>query len=441
MTDRSVGSPARRYDPGVPSPERVPTLSPTAARALHLAAQGLLLPPSRAPTPEDLLATIARMQLLQIDTIHVVARSPYLVLFSRLGAYPPAWLDQLLEQGRIFETWAHEACFAATADWPLLRAALRDKSGHWAIRSAQRAHDRDAEGMAALLERVRRQGPVRSADFRRAPGAAAGGWWGWSEEKRWLEAWFARGELMVARRDRFQRVYDLSERVLAGAGIDPALATLPDPASTRQALIERSVRALGVARIGWLADYFRLRAAVTEAELAPLLAAGRVLAVPVRGWDQPGYVHADHARLLQRAAGGRLHARATAVLSPFDPVVWDRSRLLALFDFDYRLECYTPAAQRRFGYFTLPILHRGRLVGRMDAKAHRPERRFEIKRLQLQAVASDAAALVTPVAAAIARCARWHGADTVTLTAVDGRGLVGPLRGALRLAMSAVAGP
>jgi uncharacterized protein YcaQ len=420
----------------VPTTARPPTLTPHAARALHLAAQGLLRTPTRAPTPDDLLAAIARMQLLQIDTIHVVARSPYLVLFSRLGAYPPAWLEQLLEQGRIFETWAHEACFAPMADWPLLRAALRDKSGHWALRSADRAHAADAAGMAALLELVRRDGPVRSADFRRAPGSAAGGWWAWSEEKRWLEAWFARGALMVARRERFQRVYDLSERVLAGAGVDPATA-LPDPAATRLALVERSIRALGVARIGWLADYFRLAPAIAADELAPLLAGGRVLEVRVRGWDEPAYVHADHAHDLERAVAGRLRARVTTLLSPFDPVLWDRSRALALFDFDYRLECYTPAAQRRFGYFTLPILHAGGLVGRLDAKAHRQARVFEIHRLDLPVARAGQSGLLAPIAAAIARCARWHGAESVTLAAVDGAGIIRPLRAALRAAMAA----
>jgi uncharacterized protein YcaQ len=425
----------------MPRPASPPLLTPGAARALHLAAQGLLLPPSRVATPDDLLAAIRRMQLLQIDTIQVVARSPYLVLFSRLGAYPPVWLEQLLEQGRIFETWAHEACFAATADWPVLRAALRDKSGHWAIRSADRAHARDAAGMSELLEQIRRDGPVRSADFRRVPGSAAGGWWAWSDEKRWLEAWFARGALMVARRERFQRVYDLSERVLAGAGIDLARVTLPDPSSTRLALIERSVHALGVAPVGWLADYFRLDTAVRVDELAPLLADGRLLTVQVRGWDEPAYVHADHAQALGRAVAGRLRAQATTVLSPFDPVVWDRGRALALFDFDYRLECYTPAAQRRFGYFVLPILHRGRLVGRLDAKAHRRDRLFEIRRLELAASSTDRTTLVAPVAAAIARCARWHGADQATLAAVDGRGLIRPMRTALRAAMAAEPAP
>lgn len=425
----------------MPTTARPPTLTPNAARAVHLAAQGLLRPPSRAPTPEDLLATIARMQLLQIDTIHVVARSPYLVLFSRLGAYPPAWLEQLLERGRIFETWAHEACFAPMADWPLLRAALRDKSGHWALRSAERAHAADAAGMAALLDLIRREGPVRSADFRRAPGSAQGGWWAWSEEKRWLEAWFARGALMVARRERFQRVYDLSERVLAAAGVEPARLPLPDPAATRLALIERSVRALGVARAGWLADYFRLAPAVGAEELTPLLAAGRVLQVQVRGWQEPAYVHADHADTLGLALAGRLRARVTTVLSPFDPVIWDRARALALFGFDYRLECYTPAAQRRFGYFTLPILHGGRLVGRLDAKAHRQARLFEIHRLDLAVARAEQSALLAPVAAAIARCARWHGADSATLAAVDGVGIIRPLRAALRVAMAAEPAP
>jgi uncharacterized protein YcaQ len=161
------------------------------------------------------LAAIERMELLQIDTIHVVARSPYLVLFSRLGPYTQAWLDQLLAKGKLFETWAHEACFAPMSDYALLRAQPSAASSHWAQKSAHRTRAQHARSMADLLEHIRAARPVKSERLRGTDGER-GGWWGWKSEKRWLEALFALGELMIARRENFQRVYDLRERVLAG---------------------------------------------------------------------------------------------------------------------------------------------------------------------------------------------------------------------------------
>jgi uncharacterized protein YcaQ len=229
-------------------------LTRAAARALHLHAQGLLAPVRRRPRRYDVPAAVARMQLLQIDTISVVARSPYLVLFSRLGEYDPAWLDEALAEGSIVESWAHEACFAPMADYPLLRAHLASKAHHWALRHADRQQRENAAGMQRVLARIRDEGPLRSSDFDTAE--RTGGWWGWKDEKRWLEALFARGELMVARRERFQRVYDLAERVLERAGVDPLVAAAaPDTAAVRQTLVERSVRALGIARADRIADY------------------------------------------------------------------------------------------------------------------------------------------------------------------------------------------
>ena len=184
--------------------ERPVTLSLQQARLLHLAAQGLLARPRRRARKSDVLAAIAAMQLLQIDTIHVVARSPYLVLFSRLGAYDPLWLDALLDEAAIFECWAHEACFAATRDLALHRACLADRAHHWSMKHAQRTQLAQRASMDQLLEHVRRFGPVKAADFERTTKAASS-WWGWKDEKRWLEACFALGELMVTRRDSFHR--------------------------------------------------------------------------------------------------------------------------------------------------------------------------------------------------------------------------------------------
>jgi uncharacterized protein YcaQ len=405
-----------------------PTLTAAQARSLHLAAQGLLAPPARAARREDVLAAVRRMALLQLDTIHVVARSQHLVLHARLGDYRPEWLDELLAGAALLETWAHEACLAPVEDHGLHRRLLAT-SQHWSARRAREILARQGEGMRALLEEVRRRGPVKTSDFE-SERPRRTGWWAWTKEKAWLEAWLALGELMVARRERFQRVYDLAERVLPAA----ARGAPPDEAGARLAAIERSVRALGVTQARWINDYFRTRPRLGPVDLRPLVEAGRLVEVRVRGWATPGFVHRDHLPLLRRAAAGKLVATHTALLSPFDPVVWDRERALAMFGFDYRLECYLPARKRRHGYYVLPILRRGALVGRIDAKAHRARGVFEVKALHLEPGVAAGPALLGDLAAALGASARWHGTPEVRL----GRRVARRLRAALGPRLAAV---
>ncbi len=247
-------------------------LSKTQARHLQLAAQGLLQRPTRCATRDALLGCIARMQLLQIDTINIVARSQYLVLFSRLGDYPITWLMDALEQGALFECWAHEACFAPIVDFGLHRRHNAELSQHWALKRARRVHEEHGPSMRKLLEHVRELGAVSSADFERKDGTSSGGWWGWKSEKGWLEAWFALGELMIARRTNFQRVYDLTERVI---GHLPGWQEEPPSAEVvRRAFIVKAVLALGITQARWIADYFRMSPKVSDDELEPLLASG-----------------------------------------------------------------------------------------------------------------------------------------------------------------------
>jgi len=398
------------------------------ARNLHLAAQGLLRPPRGRATRRRLLVAIEAMQLLQIDTIHVVARSPYLVLFSRLGTYPTQWLDHALAAGDIFECWAHEACFAPIADYALHRHGTNPREHHWAYRRAVRMHREERAQMDRQLADVRDNGPVKSSDFEREQKVPAG-WWGWKDEKRWLEAWFALGELMILRRENFQRVYDLTERVLDGIGLQMPEAL--DPAEIRRAQMLRAVRALGVSQARWVADYFRSGKRFSDDDLQPLVDSGELMRVPVRGWAESGYVHRDHGALLEQARNGRVRATHTTLLSPFDPVVWDRERASAMFGFDYTIECYTPQPKRRYGYFVLPILRRGRLVGRLDAKAHREAGTFEVKKLFLEPGIRIEAGLVDDVAAAIRACADWHETPRVVLGGSDPAALLAPMRAAL----------
>jgi uncharacterized protein YcaQ len=398
-----------------PSSSAAVSLSLAQAQRLHLAAQGLLHRPRSRAKPADVVAAVTRMRLLQIDSIHVVARSPYLVLHSRLGDYTPQWLDDALETGKLAEQWAHEACFVPAADLALHQAWRLQRSMHWAYKHAERMHREHKQGMDELLSHIRLQGAARAADFE-GEKRSAGGWWSWKPEKRWLEAWFALGELMVTRRDRFQRVYDLSERVLdkLDPPLDQALLQL-DHAVLRERFILDSVRALGVAQARWIADYYRLKPMVSDRELASLVAAGELLLVQVTGWKVPAYVHRDHAELLTQASRGQLRGTHTALLSPFDPVVWDRARAQALFGFEYTIECYVPEPKRRYGYYVLPILHWGRLIGRLDAKAHRSDGIFEIKALFLEPDIEPSERMLKDLAQAVTATARWHGTPQVRL--------------------------
>ena len=304
-----------------------PSLTPAQARQLQLAAQGLLLPPKRLATRLALRRCIERMQLLQIDTIHVVARSPYLVLFSRLGPYPMPWLDQALATAGLFETWAHEACFAPMPDLALHRSYNRHRRQHWGLQRGKESEASQRVHLDALLAHIAQTGPVKSSDFARKDGAS-GGWWGWKDEKRWLEALFANGELMVARRENFQRVYDLAERIC------PALGTMPEPEpqDVQNQFIEKSILALGITQARWVHDYFRLKPRLKDKDLDALVAQGRLQRVRVQGWALPGYVHRENAGLLKKALAGKLIATHTTLLSPFDPLVWDRERVAVMFD-------------------------------------------------------------------------------------------------------------
>ena len=365
------------------------------------------------------------MHILQIDTISVVARSPYLVLWSRLGDYRPRWLDQLLAEGRLFEYWAHEASFLPIEDYPLLRHRMIDPRGMgWKYSHAWVEEHRDT--VERVLARIRANGPLRSADFERQDGRS-GAWWGWKSEKRALEMMLTAGELMVARRENFQRVYDLRARVLP----EWDDASLPARDQAERALLLNAARALGVATARWLGDYYRMRPHATREHVAALLRADELVRVDVRGWSEPAYTHPDSMPLLERAAAGSIRPNHTTLLSPFDPLVWDRRRALATFDFDYRLECYTPAPKRVFGYFTLPILHRGRLVGRLDPKAHRAAGEMEIRALYLEDGFAADDAFIEALARTLRAFASWHETPDVIVRRSRPAGIAPRLRAAL----------
>lgn len=401
------------------------TLSPHAVRGLMVAALGLercSLSPAPAPaTKADLRQMIQRLHGVQIDTIHVVARSPYLVLWSRLGAYPQRWLDELLAEGALFEYWARAACFLPVEEYPLYRRLMLDRltwqENQWRV--WMEAH---TELVDALLTRIREHGPVRAADFARADGAQ-GGWWNWTDEKTALDGLWMRGDLMVANRQRFQRVYDLRERVLPEW--DDARA--PSLESVYETFVLNTVRALGVTKAAWIAGYFGRYKKAAQSALERLARRGQLETVRVDGWEVPGYFHPDVREAIEAAADGQIPVSRTTLLSPFDPLVCDRTRAQELFNFAYRIECYTPAPRRIYGYFTLPILYKNALIGRLDPKAHRKEGLFEVKALHLEPGVVVDDALVAALSGALRACAAWHDTPLVVVRAATAPGLAARL--------------
>lgn len=406
-----------------------------------LSAQGLVDPPSAPAGPDEVLQCIRRMGVLQIDTIHVVARSPYLVLWSRVGQYDPAVLDGLLAQAKLFEYWAHEACFIPIERFPVFRRFMLDRrrrhdcavdveaeprTGREARRTSNQFKWIDANPEAAerMFAHVRERGETRSSDFEREDGQS-GSWWNWKHEKHALEYLHSMGHLMIARRERFQRVYSLLERVLPDWS-DHRVPTHEEAMST---LVEESVRCLGAAPLGFIGDYHRLPKTEVRRLVERLCEAGRLVPVTIEGIKEFAVVHSDDLELAHRAMAGEVVPSRTVLLSPFDPVVWDRARARALFDFDYTIECYTPGPKRKYGYFVLPILHRDRLIGRLDAKAHRSEKVFEVKCLYFEPGVQADDEVVDGVAGTIRDCARWHGTPKVRVAKTVPSGFARKIQG------------
>ena len=395
----------------------IESISISTARSLLLARQGLAQSPTRPAEKQDVLALIRQMGLLQIDTISVVARSPYLVLWSRLGDYPLAWLDELLAEGKLFEYWSHAMCFLPIEDYALYRRSMLDGALRWGDASGW--VEKHPELVERVLERIRQEGGLRSADFENDH-KPAGGWWNWKEEKTALECLFILGKLMIARRQSFQRVYDLPERVLPGWDDGPQAANVPTREQILLTLTLRGVAALGVAHADWVPDTFRLPKTGNTSRLEALANAGQLRRVTIEGLTGPAYLHPEALPAQQ--------SEVTSLLSPFDPIVSDRKRLKELFGFDYNIECYTPAAKRRYGYFTLPILHRGALVGRLDPKAHRASGLFEVKSLYLEDGVQPDDDLLEGLGTVLRRLAAWHGTPQVVIRHSEPAGLAEMLK-------------
>jgi uncharacterized protein len=337
-------------------------LSLAEARRIALAAQGFVDPPPRGTVDRRLLRRVlGRVGLLQIDSVNVLVRAHYMPPFSRLGPYDAQVLERAA-YGRdriLFEYWGHEASLLPLELQPHLRWRMeRARRGIGTWGRVARIMQEQPKVLEQLRREIAERGPLPASAFDGARGR--GSWWGWSEVKIGLEALFWCGELTTASRKGFERVYDLPERVLPREII---AAPTPPEADAQRELVRIAARALGIAAERDLRDYFRLDLSDARTRVGELVEAGELLEVKVEGLRGNRYLARDAH--IPRRVGAR------ALLSPFDPLVWERARTRELFDFDYRLEIYTPAHKRVHGYYVLPFLLGDRLVARVDLKHDR----------------------------------------------------------------------
>lgn len=374
-------------------------LSLDAVRGLMIAAQGLNYNPQPPAGKSDILATIRQLHMLQIDSISVVARAAYFVLWSRLGDYKPVWLDELLAEGALFEFWTHAMCLVPIEDYALCLVGSRvidwQKPQKWTAEHP--------EVVALVMNRIRDGGEARISDFERSDDLKHD-WTNPRDEQRALDMLVHTGDLMVRRRDKFQRVFDLRERVFPASDKLPAVSR----SDAHDQFVLNTVQALGVVKADWISSYYRLKAADVRAALKRLIKQDRLLPVAVEGWKAPGYLHPSHLKRAEAAETGRIPRSGTTLLSPFDPLVRDTGRILDLFGFDYTIEFYFPASKRKYGYFSLPILHNNRLIGRLDPKAHRKQGLFEVKALHLEPGVEPDNELVSGLRQTLRACAFWH---------------------------------
>ena len=395
-------------------------LSRGQARRIALAAQGFLDPPHATPTMRTLDRAVARTGVLQVDSVNVLARAHLMPLYSRIGPYDPTLLERAAagrERRRLVEYWAHVQALMPVDLWPVMRFRMesyRAERGKWGFTA-------DASLEPRVLAAVRERGPVtaRALDAEFSGPRTRQNWgWNWSDARKVLDYLFLVGDVAIAgRSSQFEVRYDVPERVLPRSVLE---APTPTPQEAARELVRRAARSHGVATPGCLADYYRMRlqpapggAANARDAISELVEEGELVPARVEGWGRPAYLHVG-ARRPRRVA-------ARALLSPFDPLVWERRRAEALFDFHYRIEIYVPAPQRRFGYYVLPFLLGDRVVARVDLKADRPGRRLLVQAAYAEATAPDTTA--EELGLELRRLAGWLGLDDLV---VAGRGDLAP---------------
>lgn len=396
-------------------------ISLATARRLAIDAQGFggrgRLPQGK----EGVARTVERLGYVQIDTIAVVERAHHHTLWSRRPDYSPQMLDDLQARDRrIFEYWTHAAAFLPMRDYRFSLPRMK------AYAASSRIHDflqTNSSVVRQIISRIRSEGPLGSSDFEAEAGKQRGSWWDWKPAKTALEFLFWTGQLMVSHRRGFERRYDLTERVLP-PGTD---THLPSAEESARFLVRRTLGGLGVSSF----QHWSLRRTPgLEEALRDLQATGEIVALRIEGHGTTP--HFALAPALRSAAGGRRPAPQVHILSPFDNLVIWRDPLKRLFDFDYKLECYTPAPQRRYGYFCLPILWGQQFVGRLDAKANRAQKILGVRALVFEPGFSGFEELLPPLAAKLGEFAVFNGCHRVRIEQATPRKTLAPLTKALR---------
>lgn len=406
------------------------SLSISQARRVTLAAQGFADPkPGGVTDLRHLRRVLRRVHLIQMDSVNVLQRAHFMPLYSRLGPYPVELLERAAyrKPRDLFEFWGHEASLITTDLQPLFRWRMA-RAAEMAWGNMRRVAEEQPELVERVLGVVRDRGPITAAEIEHDEPRRKDHWgWNWSAVKQALEWLFYSGQITAAERtSSFARRYDLPERVLPQAVLN---APTPAPADAFRSLVELSARALGVAAEPELRDYFRLPVDGFKQAIAELVDDQVLRPVSVPGWKQPTYLHRD-ARLPR-------WVRAATLVSPFDPLIWERGRTERLFGMNYRIEIYVPAAQRLYGYYVLPFLLGEQLTARVDLKADRKTGRLLIPAAWLEAGA-DAEETAAALAAELHRLAGWLGLAEVTLP--ERGDLAGPLTAALREAGSSGSG-
>ena len=386
-------------------------LSLSQARRVALAAQGFADRPHAVPTMRTFARTLARTGVLQVDSVNVLQRAHYMPLYSRMGPYDTSLLHRASEQAprRMVEYWAHVQAFMPVDLWPVMQHrmdAYREQRGKWGFV----AENPDLE--AGLISEVRELGPSTARDLDDGLPRTKEHWgWNWSNTRRMLDYLFTVGDLAIAgRNSQFEVLYDVPERVIP---TDILARETPSVADASRELVRRAAASHGVATVQCLRDYYRMPVAATKTAVAELVEAGELEPVRIRGWDRPAYLHRDAAR------PRRVTARA--LLSPFDPVVWERARAEALFGFFYRIEIYTPAHKRVHGYYVLPFLLGEHIVARVDLKADRASGQLLVRSAFAEPHAPGDT--VEELAAELALLAGWLGLSDVV---VEPRGDLAP---------------
>ena len=386
-------------------PRRVQKLSRAQARRVALAAQGFADRRPARPDARALSRVVGRTNLFQIDSVNVLVRAQYMPLFSRLGPYDVGLLERAYGRRprRLFEYWAHEASLVPVGLQPALRFRMARAHQH-AWGGMRRIAEEQPELVQFVREEVESRGPVTARDIEHDVPRSKEHWgWNWSEAKRALEWLFWSGEVTSARRNgAFERVYDLPERVLPPEVVS---APTPDDATAHRILVEAAARSHGIASEPCLRDYFRLTPTESQLAVQELVDEGTLLPVEVEGWSRPTYLHCE-ARVPRRVS-------ARALLSPFDPVVFERARTEQLYGFRYRIEIYVPAGKRVHGYYVLPFLLGDRLVARVDLKA---DRRSGVLRVHAAFAEPEAPAeTAAELAQELGALAGWRGLSDVAV--------------------------